>query len=157
MKTAYEVVKAWRAANPDKVAAQARRYRAKHPDKIRVIKGRYREKNRERLLPIEAEQAAARRKRDPAGERRRQLAWQQRKEARLERIAGRPRAHVCELCSSQERTVFDHCHVSGEFRGWICDRCNKTLGLVKDSPALLRALAAYLEGHSHVAIDRRAA
>jgi len=42
-------------------------------------------------------------------------------------------------------TVFDHCHDKGHFRGWICDRCNKTLGLVYDDIDLLKKLISYLE------------
>lgn len=39
----------------------------------------------------------------------------------------------------------DHCHKTGAIRGLLCDSCNNILGRAKDSPALLRKLAAYLE------------
>lgn len=58
----------------------------------------------------------------------------------------RPCPDVCELCHQfNRRIVFDHCHTSGRFRGWLCDRCNKVLGLMKDDPKLLRKMADYLE------------
>ncbi len=59
--------------------------------------------------------------------------------------AGRPRPDYCELCSiASNRICFDHDHVTGLFRGWICHRCNATLGFVEDSPELLEKLAQYL-------------
>ena len=62
--------------------------------------------------------------------------------------AGREKPELCEICFTNEfKIVFDHCHNSGKFRGWICDRCNRVLGIVKDSPELLRELALYLEQH----------
>jgi Recombination endonuclease VII len=41
--------------------------------------------------------------------------------------------------------VFDHDHGTGQFRGWLCGSCNASLGLAGDNPAILRALADYLE------------
>lgn len=59
-------------------------------------------------------------------------------------IAGRPRAARCELCNRESKTVFDHCHISGRFRGWLCRRCNVTLGLAHDDTALLLRIVSYL-------------
>jgi hypothetical protein len=65
----------------------------------------------------------------------------------VELSAVRPKPAACEICqNSSNKIVFDHCHQSGSFRGWICDPCNTALGLVKDDPERLRALARYLEG-----------
>lgn len=41
--------------------------------------------------------------------------------------------------------VIDHCHLTGTVRGLLHGTCNSALGFAKDSPATLRALAAYLE------------
>lgn len=41
----------------------------------------------------------------------------------------------------------DHCHTSGQFRGWLCTTCNTALGMAKDSPELLRAMAEYIDNH----------
>ena len=62
-----------------------------------------------------------------------------------EKTAGRKKPEQCEICGSMDVISFDHNHETGEFRGWICRRCNRTLGFVKDSPELLRRLATYLE------------
>ncbi len=40
---------------------------------------------------------------------------------------------------------FDHDHQTGAFRGWICYRCNTTLGKVGEDPELLEKMIHYLE------------
>lgn len=71
------------------------------------------------------------------------------KEAAKQAEAGRARPHCCEICGARKRIVFDHEHKSGRFRGWICDRCNKVLGLCYDDSTLLRKLGSYLDGWNH--------
>ena len=44
-----------------------------------------------------------------------------------------------------EKSDVDHDHGSGEVRGILCPRCNRALGLVRDSVATLLRLATYLE------------
>ncbi len=66
------------------------------------------------------------------------------------KLAGRPRPNICEICSrtpkaSRPFIMFDHCHKTGKFRGWICDSCNKALGHVEDSPEILQKMIIYLE------------
>jgi hypothetical protein len=46
-----------------------------------------------------------------------------------------------EMCTT--RLHMDHNHVTGNFRGWLCPRCNKILGMAKDSADLLIRLATY--------------
>lgn len=79
---------------------------------------------------------------------------------------GRPRPMLCELCGDPPNgrgskphsgICFDHDHSTGAPRGWLCDRCNKVLGLVGDSAHLLRVLALYLERHSNGKINCKAA
>lgn len=161
MPTTYAVVKEWRAKNPELVAAQAKRWRDRNPEARKVIKRRYldnggREVERESARRRREAQRAA----DPEGFRERNRRWaaasKARREARLAEEAGRPRQHACELCASTARTVWDHDHASGSFRGWICDRCNKVLGLVRDDPNVLEAMARYLQGGTDGA-DRQTA
>ncbi len=52
-------------------------------------------------------------------------------------IAGRTRQGAC----------LDHCHATGAKRGWLCNNCNVMLGNAKDSPAILRKAAEYLDSH----------
>ena len=43
--------------------------------------------------------------------------------------------------------VLDHCHTSGEFRGFLCGSCNRGLGLFKDNPDVLKSAGEYLQKH----------
>lgn len=57
---------------------------------------------------------------------------------------------LCKICSksleiSGRGYATDHCHGSGEVRGILCGECNLGIGYFKDSPALLRSAALYLE------------
>ncbi len=146
MPSDYEHVKAWRAQNKDKVNAQARRRRAKKPEAFKAAAKRYRQRHGDALRAKEASQARNRRKADPEGNRRRSAAFKARKEAEREQQAGRAKPSKCEVCKEFHiRIVWDHCHASGKFRGWICDRCNRVLGLVYDNQATLKKLARYLD------------
>lgn len=144
----YEYLKQWRARQPNIKeirAAEAQKWRAAHPDLAKEIKQRYLDKSKDERLPKEAQRARERRKRDPEGDLRRRRAFEDRKRAEQIRLAGRSKPGTCEVCGELNiRIVFDHCHLRGHFRGWICDRCNRVLGLVKDSPSLLNNLARYL-------------
>lgn len=51
----------------------------------------------------------------------------------------------CPICKYESKPVVDHCHETGFVRGLICRGCNTALGLVRDDPRILRALADYLE------------
>lgn len=60
----------------------------------------------------------------------------------------------CEACGAKgallegpkhTRLVVDHDHGANTFRGWICGHCNVALGHAGDNPAILRALADYLD------------
>lgn len=135
--------------DPDELRAyraeEARKWRAAHPEKAREIRDRHRAKNAEKIRERDREAQQRRRKADPEGNRRRMAKFKAKQLAEREAQAGRPRPMVCELCGGDEGPiVWDHCHAEGHFREWICDRCNKVLGLVRDSPELLMQMAAYL-------------
>ena len=70
--------------------------------------------------------------------------WWKNEIARREKIAGRKRPDMCEICSTKGKVMFDHDHKTGKFRGWICMKCNTILGKVDDSKELLRKLIKYL-------------
>ena len=52
----------------------------------------------------------------------------------------RPDSSVCMLCKRVSKViVIEHSHRTGKARGWVCNRCNATLGLVeKDVAAFQR-------------------
>lgn len=144
---AYDAVKAWRAANPQAWAEQSERYRKKYPEKMATRSKRCRDKHIDERRPREAAYARAMRARNPEAQRKRIERFKLKREAKLTEIAGRPRQEACEICKEAGKTVFDHCHVSDKFRGWLCDRCNRTLGQVKDNTDILFAMIEYLEKH----------
>lgn len=62
-------------------------------------------------------------------------------------VPNRPSLNVCECCcrfmegpSEHE----DHDHVTGYFRGWLCNRCNVGIGLLGDDIAGVQKALDYL-------------
>lgn len=41
--------------------------------------------------------------------------------------------------------LYDHCHSTGLFRGWLCRRCNVGIGFLGDDIQGILEAAAYLE------------
>ena len=59
---------------------------------------------------------------------------------------------MCGICGSTEvrrknsrQWYVDHCHVTGKFRGLLCNNCNSALGLLRDDIAVLERAIAYLK------------
>jgi Recombination endonuclease VII len=68
--------------------------------------------------------------------------------ARVEACGG-----LCEICRRPQHPAFkvldvDHNHVTGRVRGLLCRECNNALRC--EDPAILRAMADYLERHAEV-------
>jgi len=59
----------------------------------------------------------------------------------------RPEPEHCECCGKTNRRALalDHCHATGEFRGWLCDSCNMGLGKLGDTVEALERALAYLK------------
>lgn len=58
--------------------------------------------------------------------------------------------HKCAICAGSNDTsdrslALDHNHTSKKVRGFLCGRCNKGIGLFKDSKQLLTNAIVYLE------------
>jgi hypothetical protein len=52
----------------------------------------------------------------------------------------------CELCGrTNQQLLFDHCHDSLKHRGWICNSCNKGIGLLGDNVEALERVVLYLK------------
>src|SRR3954463_1837683 len=57
----------------------------------------------------------------------------------------------CIVCRQRGRVtrggglVLDHCHHTGRPRAILCTGCNSALGMAKENPTILRALAVYAE------------
>lgn len=69
---------------------------------------------------------------------------QRRRDLKLRR-AGRPPPSACECCGATEtRLIYDHCHETGKFRGWICDLCNTGIGKLGDNSRNVMRAVEYL-------------
>lgn len=142
----YEATKVWRLKNPSSRNKEAKLYREKYPEKIANRQKKWRDKNIEEVRKKDRENARRMRALNPEKQKERSKRFYEKKEKQRLKIAGIPKPNDCPICKRNEyRIVFDHCHKSGNFRGWICDQCNKVLGLVKDSPIILKGMIKYLE------------
>ncbi|WP_331756754.1 endonuclease VII domain-containing protein [Streptomyces decoyicus] len=56
----------------------------------------------------------------------------------------------CAICGETpgQRLCVDHNHTTNAIRDLICTNCNHALGKAQDNPAILRAMADYLERHA---------
>ena len=41
--------------------------------------------------------------------------------------------------------VVDHCHTSDKFRGWLCHKCNRSLGGFEDDVSMMNRAISYLK------------
>ncbi len=56
----------------------------------------------------------------------------------------------CEICEEalergRGKHALDHCHETGQLRGFLCSKCNMGLGFFRDNPELLITAAKYLQ------------
>jgi len=61
----------------------------------------------------------------------------------------------CAICGTALTKEFhiDHSHVTNAVRGLLCGSCNLGIGIFKDTPAILRSAATYLEQYSKEKTD----
>lgn len=68
-----------------------------------------------------------------------------------------PQGYICPICSRNATEakgrngpvwVLDHDHSTGEYRGWLCQKCNRGLGAFNDNPETLTKAIGYLNGTS---------
>ena len=51
----------------------------------------------------------------------------------------------CGICHTTERQLqIDHCHETKKIRGLLCANCNTGIGLLKESPEIIRRAITYL-------------
>lgn len=65
-------------------------------------------------------------------------------------LRGRPKLDGSRT-SEPFRLVVDHCHASGRIRGLLCPNCNTAVGMLQESPELIRAALSYVERACQVA------
>ena len=63
---------------------------------------------------------------------------------------------TCAICRRPPEKVLhiDHDHKTGLYRGLLCRRCNRSIGLFEDDPCLLRLAAEYLENRRNAVLRR---
>lgn len=69
-------------------------------------------------------------------------------EAQLQAQGGR-----CAICGyvpkeGQRRLAVDHNHYTNKIRELLCQRCNLSVGYMREDPRLIRKMADYLESHT---------
>lgn len=114
----------------------SKRYRERHPERFKASQKKYAEANRQFL-------SGRQRKYQLMGK---YGITEDDYQCMLEEQGGK-----CAICSTDTPTgkwkVFavDHCHLTGNVRGLLCNECNRGMGLLKDNAQLLRNAADYLE------------
>lgn len=134
----------------EKRRAAARLYRINNLEERRAAARAYDLKNKEKRR---AAWRAYDRKRDPEKRRASHLrTYYRRMEKRrqgiyLSKIRSRPA--LCECCGGppvgNKSLSLDHCHKTGSFRGWLCNKCNTGIGMLGDSLEGLKLAISYLE------------
>jgi len=52
---------------------------------------------------------------------------------------------ICFICESKENLCYDHDHTTMKFRGVLCNRCNRAIGLLEDNEELVGKAYIYLK------------
>lgn len=133
-KAAYK--REWAARNREHLSAYKRQWMLKDPGRVRASKRRSYLKHREKVC------AQARLYRARVRERRLNLA---RTYLGLP-APTRPCPELCEIGCGRKASHLDHDHKTGEFRGWLCNRCNLALGALGDDISALTRALRYLHG-----------
>ena len=63
-------------------------------------------------------------------------------------------AMACEVCKNSGVVFRDHCHVSGQFRGMLCNSCNIILSKHGDDPVSMGDRVQVLRLESELILSR---
>lgn len=118
----------YRDANREVVRKNSREYVRKHASKNASAAAKWRKKNPMAVVLQSSRNTAKRRGYAPCNANVGEL---------LEAYDGK-----CDICGvpaeeCTQRLQMDHCHSTGLFRGFLCGKCNKMLGLAGDSEEIL--------------------
>lgn len=59
------------------------------------------------------------------------------------KVYGKPNI-PCQVCNRRLPLVFDHCHKTSQFRGWLCKHCNAAIGKLGDDLDGIELAKTYL-------------
>ena len=65
----------------------------------------------------------------------------------IERMAS---SDKCEVCDSKEQLCYDHCHTTMNFRGVLCNKCNRSIGQLGDTIESIEKVLFYLNKEEKV-------
>lgn len=117
-----------------------KKWLADNKDKVRAYQRKYQENNKE-LQKLRTRNSKLKKNFGITLERYNELVLQQ--------------DGKCAICKELETTVIngsltslavDHDHTTGRVRGLLCCKCNRALGLMKDSVEILESAKEYLRG-----------
>lgn len=142
--------KEYQKKNLEKTKKQRRKWREANKEKLRISNRIYREKNKEKIAKKQKAYRgnrflqALRSSKEKATSRGYERCRNSETELR-EIFNGK-----CHVCGASEEILnhklcLDHCHITGQARGWLCHNCNRSLGLLHDSLELVLHLAEYLK------------
>jgi hypothetical protein len=61
-------------------------------------------------------------------------------------LMARTQNGLCAICQSlPDQLVVDHCHITGNVRGLLCNKCNRGIGQLNDDIETVRSALEYLE------------
>lgn len=114
--------------NRERLADYAKKRRVIRKDLIRETKRKYRTLNRFKVALTQSYHAAKKYGYKPCS-------------ASIE-LLSKAFSGVCDICGIAEEKCdkklhLDHCHASGDFRGWLCRKCNSMIGNALDKTETL--------------------
>jgi hypothetical protein len=56
----------------------------------------------------------------------------------------------CEICGIKEKLGYDHCHDTMKFRGILCNKCNRSIGMLGDTLESIMKVVRYLSKKENV-------
>jgi Recombination endonuclease VII len=136
----------WQAANPEKCKAAKARYRAANRDKMNAWRRAWRDANPDKTKAYQAKWQITNRDRRKVARRTSIYGKgsQEHREAQIKKQHG-----CCAICDrpfkSSKDTHFDHNHLTGQWRGVLCRKCNAAFGLFGEDTGTLRKAIWYAQ------------
>ena len=75
------------------------------------------------------------------------------------KLAGKPPrppiGTCCDRCGrTDKKLVFDHCHDTLVHRGWLCDNCNRSMGMLGDDVEGMLLSAIYIAKSTNISLSK---